>query len=355
MSASYGSGLWSKMKARIAHLLQSHGISAEVADVRKDLIASLTPLVAVTCEEYTNPPAAVAAAIKASTATKTSAVVYQYAQLDGTVGQGVISPPRNITVTTGGGTATHAPASFTITGFDVQGNPLTENITGTNGGAATYAGVKCFAQVTSVSAPAGGGTDATFTVDTGIVIGLANTPKLRTGQALPLIRRELFDAAVVTNGALTLPATNPPFGAYTPNSAPTTLAPAVVTGTADITAGALYGVGATLDGLVLDLTINGVHHSLTLNGTTNSATEVAFLAALNALWTNATFTQGGSGGNKLVITDKLSGFTNTIVTASTGVSTSNTALGLTASHTTNGGGHQYAIDYEFDATTIADA
>ena len=357
MSGSNGSGLWKKMMARLQHLLNAGGIAAEVADVRQDINATLAPLKAITIEEYTAPAAATTGAIMSAIATSLAAVTYQGAQLNGSVGQGVLSPPRNITVTTAGTTPTHAPATAVINGLDAFGRALSETITGVNGGAATYSGVKCFSKVTSVVLPVGTGTDATISVDTGVVIGLSQLPKLRTGQALPLIGKELVDGALVTTGALTLASTNPPFGAYTPATAPTTSAPAIVTGTADITAGGLYGTGGTLHGggtgLTLILNVDGAGPlTLTFVGTTNAATEAAMLAAIVAEWPALTAVQGGSGGNKLVLTTLLSGFAAATITV--GAGTANTALGLTAA-TTHGGGHLYAIDYEFDGSAIIDA
>jgi hypothetical protein len=351
MSGTSGSGLFSKMMARLAHLLPGHGLPGEVLDVRNDVAATLKFLKATTIEEYLAPPAALPVAIMAVTATSLTAV--SYTRLTG-VTSATISPPRNTTVTTAGTTPTHAPASFTIIGLDAQGNKLSETISGTNGGAATYSGVKCFAQITGVTAPAGTGVDATFSIGTGIVIGLSQTPKLRAGLALPLIAREIVDGAVVTTGALTLPATNPPFGAYTPATAPTTAGPAVVDGTADITAAGLYGVGGTLagggTGLTLILNVNGGGAlTLTFDGTgaTNDASEAAMLAAIQAEWPALTAVQGGSGGNKLVLTTTTSDFEFASIVVGSG--TANTALGLTPG-TFHGGGHLYAIDYEYDAT-----
>ena len=223
MSASYGSGLFKLQTALFPHLVVGeHSINGEIGAIRRDIARVLGYLVAVTIEEYTAPPAAVSAAILAATASSTTAQTYQAGALSGSIGSGVISPPRNITVTTAGATPTHAPATVTVNGFDAQGGALTETITGVNGGAATYAGIKCFAKVTSISTPAAGGTDATFSVDTGIVIGLAQTPKLRAGQTVGLVRAEIVDGAAVSppTGVLTTVAAHPPFGAYTPASAP---------------------------------------------------------------------------------------------------------------------------------------
>jgi hypothetical protein len=359
MSSSIGSGIFKKQAAEVPHLAKgAHGMTGEIANVRRDLARVFTPLLAVAVEEYDGPPPAQATAIMAVTASSTTAQMYSYGQLTGSIGSGVISPPRNLEYVIAGTTATDAPPSFTAVGADAQGNTLTETVSGTNAGAATYVGTKCFAKVFSISPAAGLATDATFSVGTGAIIGLAQTPKIRAGSALPLVRREIVDGAVVTTGALTLPATNPPFGAYTPATAPAASAAPVVTGTADITAGALYGSGGTLagggTGLTVILNVNGAGAlTLTFDGTGagNDATEAAMLAAIVAKWPAITAVQGGSGANKLVLTTLTQSVEATITVGS---GTANTALGLTAA-TTTGTGHSYAIEYEFDASLQKDA
>lgn len=337
-----GSGLWSSESPTHPHLIVGPGgIAKEVRDVRLDLNGTLTPLLAVTVEEYDGPGPAVAAALLAVTATQAVAVSYPFSV--------VLSPPRNVEVVVAGTTPAHAPANFTFTGLDAAGNALTETVTGTSGGAATYAGVKCFAKVTGVSAPAATGTDATYSLGTGIVIGLSQFPKSRTGQALPLVRRELVDGVIATTGVLTLPSTNPPFGAYTPASAPNAATAAVVTGTASIIGAALYGPSGTLNGLVLTMTVNGVLATLTFSGTGSTATLQSFLATLAKTWPGAKFAVNSSG--YLVITDLQSGSVFSVIIAA---STSLVTLGLTAA-TTAGTGHSYAIEYEFDASRLPNA
>jgi hypothetical protein len=359
MSATNGSGLFSKQVATLDHLVRQGGLGGEIADVRKDVAKVLKPLVAVTVEEYDYPSAAgVTTVLAATLSTLASSVTYRVG------GNGLaFSPPRNVeVVVAGSGTPTHMSHSVVVAGLDANGNKLSETITGTNGGAATYSGVKCFALVETVAPSAdGGGIDATFSVLNGVVIGLSQTPKLRTGQTLGAIRRELMDGTAPTAGALTAPATNPPNGAYTPNTAPATQAPATTTGSADITAAGLYGVGGTLAGggtpLVLVLTVNGVGPTtLTFDGAglTNDASEAAMLAAIVAAFPGLLAVQGGAGGNKLVLTTALQDTTADIIVAATLTSTSNTALGLTPG-TYHGAGHRYAIEYEYDATLQKDA
>lgn len=108
-----------------------------------------------------------------------------------------------------------------------------------------------------------------------------------------------------------------------PNSGAKFLIGLSVTGTTDATAGALYGGGGTLNAETLILNVNGAGPlTLTLSGAGNTATEVAFLAAIHAEWPAITATVVSthlvltvSPGNTLVI----------------GAGTANAALGLTAS------------------------
>ena len=102
---------------------------------------------------------------------------------------------------------------------------------------------------------------------------------------------------------------------------------AVVVGTTDISNGALYGIGGTLNGLTLILNVDGAGPlTLTLNTVTNAIDEPTFLAAIQALWIAATLsaTQGGAAGNQLVLAAPGGG--STIVV---GAGTANGLLGLT--------------------------
>lgn len=218
-----GSGLWAKMKARIGHLVTGHGAKGEIGHVRNELAEVFGALQAITVEEYNPaPPAASVNSIKTASATVMAVKTYLVTDFNGTIGGNKMFPPRNVSVTTGGATATHAPASVTFNGLDAHGNLLSETIPGTNAGAGTYLGAKCFAQITSISSPAATGVDATVAFGNGAVLGLSQTPKLRTGQTLGLVRNEIMDGAVISpvTGVLTAPATNLPFGAYTPAAAP---------------------------------------------------------------------------------------------------------------------------------------
>ena len=129
----------------------------------------------------------------------------------------------------------------------------------------------------------------------------------------------------------------------------------MVTGTADVTAGGLYGGGGTLLGTTLTLDDGNEPQTITFGTLANVA---ALLTALNGLFGSAAggrlvFTQGGSGGNKLVITDSVLG-TASIVKVIGG--TALTLLGLTAGTTSRGGpyapqsGDALYVDGTFYAT-----
>lgn len=220
MPTSRGSGLLTTKGPAKPHLAvpgSTGGLGGEISDLRADLVAELSAACALVVEEFTNPPAADPDGIKLAIATVAAPVTYSGAQLDGVVGGGTLDPPRNITVTTAGGTAADAPATADINGLDVNGKALSETITVAQ--TATIAnGVKAFSKVTSIVLPAADGTDATLAFGFGLTIGLGKKIKVRAG--IQSLIKEHADGAVVTNGVLASPATSPPNGSYTPNAAP---------------------------------------------------------------------------------------------------------------------------------------
>lgn len=170
-------------------------------------------------QTFTNPAASAATAIKTAIASSTDVVTYSGADLNGAIGAGVISPPRNILITTAGSTASDAPATATITGLAVDGSVQTETITVAQT-ATTAAGVKTFASVVSIALPAGDGTGATLAFGTGVVIGLDSKLMDLGGATNGGVLKEVANGTVVTNGTFVLPATSGPFGSYSPNTAP---------------------------------------------------------------------------------------------------------------------------------------
>lgn len=352
--SSKGSGLWSKMHALVGHLAQgAGGLVGEVAQVRRDLLTTLTPLVAVTVEEYDLPAPISINGIKLDIATSLTPVSYSGSALDGAIGAGKISPPRPITVIVPNVNPTHAPATFTITGLDVQGKPISEVVTGCNaGGGGTYSTKTCFAYVTNVSAIAGTtAANATFHIGVGNstkAFGLSLTPKLRSGQTVPLVRREVYDGSVVTSGTLTAVATHPPYGAYIPSVDAATVAAATTSGSVDMTTAGLYGAG-TLDTTVLVITVNGVGPvTLTFAAAGNAANEAAALAAIAAAFPGLVVTTDAVT-HHLILTDSLSGAQESFIIAADVTSTANPFLGLTAG-TYAGTGHRYTYEYEFDGS-----
>lgn len=203
-----GSGLFKNAHALKAHLMQqTGGISAEVNDLRNDVLATMAPLAAICVDEYAAPVAAGVALLLAATAS-TVAIQTQKTFLAGGIAA-LLAAPRNITLTTAG-TAADAPATAVVTGT-YRGKPQSETITVAQT-AATATGLKPFSTITSVVYAAGDGAGATVAVGIGAGLGLGAIPKSRAG--LVGIFREIVDAGVVTTGAITVT------GLYTPATAP---------------------------------------------------------------------------------------------------------------------------------------
>lgn len=201
-----GSGLFSKQGAAIPHLS-----TGEVKDLRDDVSATLSPLAAITVEEFTNPVAGGAAVLLAATATVASPVTVLAAALLAPGLAILAGQPRNITFTTAS-TAADAPATALITGTDRNGKAQTETVNLAQ--TATIAtGVKLFKTIVSIVYPAADGTGATVSIGIGNAMPLSKTPKSRAGAALPI--REIVDGGLVTTGAID--ATNK---SYTPATAP---------------------------------------------------------------------------------------------------------------------------------------
>lgn len=197
---------------------QAHGGErGEISALRADLRLVFKHGAFLGNVEYTDVAASDADAFLTAQASETSAVEYVAADgdFDGVIDDGVLSVPRNILITTAGGTPADAPATATVVGEDIDGNALTETINVAQT-ATTAAGTKCFKKVSSISMPAGQGTDATVTFGTGALLGLPFAPKVRAGATL--LMHENAAGSVPTAGALTSAATNAPHGAYQPHS-----------------------------------------------------------------------------------------------------------------------------------------
>jgi hypothetical protein len=168
-------------------------------------------------EAFLDLVAASTTSIKTAVATVAAITTYSGAALTGTIGAGAISPPRNITITTAGGTPANAPATATITGTDVNGSVLTEVIVPATT-AATVVGAKCFATVTSILLPAAGGTGATLAFGTGAIVGLGSKVAVLAGS--PAVVNEMVDGVRVLTGTFATPTASPPNGSYAPATAP---------------------------------------------------------------------------------------------------------------------------------------
>lgn len=79
---------------------------------------------------------------------------------------------RNVTLTTGGTTADVAAGNVTISGTNIFGQAITENLAVTANLAGSVAGLKAFCTVTSVSIPIQDGAAATYDIGVGDVLGL---------------------------------------------------------------------------------------------------------------------------------------------------------------------------------------
>ncbi len=135
-------------------------------------------------------------------------------------------------------------------------------------------------------------------------------------------------------------------------------AAASVEGTADITAGGLYGGGGTLNGTTLILSDGRAAQTVTFVGA-DLANVTALLLLLNGFFGAAgggglSFVQGGTGGNKLVISSVLLGQEGYVEVVG---GTALTALGLTAAKTRGtafppAAGDQLYVDGELLGTIV---
>ncbi len=175
------------------------------------LMASQNP--SIDAMEFTNCADASATGLRAATATVTTTSTAVL--LAGGITE-LNKAPRQIVITTAGSTPADAPATATITGTDAQGNVQTEvvNVAQT---ATTATSTKFYSGAgLSIAFSVGQGTGATMAIGWGAKLGLLFEPKVRGGA--PMILREWSGGSVVTNGTFVVPATDAPFGSYTPNA-----------------------------------------------------------------------------------------------------------------------------------------
>lgn len=193
---SIGSGLFTRTAAKLAHLL-THGMSAEIADVRQDLAIEMGPLAALAVEEYVNPVAGTAAMLLAATASTVAVQTYAAAALLAPGKAALLASGRNVTFTTAGTTPADAPATVVVAGTGMDGKALSETVTIAQ--TATIAtGVKIFKTITSITYAAGDGAGATISIGVGNLLGTTRLPKVRAG--LANVVREVANGAAVTTG-----------------------------------------------------------------------------------------------------------------------------------------------------------
>lgn len=164
-----GSGLWSRMRAAAPHLLGSGGLAGEIADLRNDLLDTLSPMAGIAVEEYTDLvglAAPGAAALKAATATVASIVTVLPAGLLAAGLAQLAAWPRPLTFTTAGGTAADAPANVVITGTDMNGAAISETLALAQT-ATVVTSVNAYKTIVSLVYPAADGTGATIAVGIG--------------------------------------------------------------------------------------------------------------------------------------------------------------------------------------------
>ena len=194
------------------------GLLSLVREVVGGVLLSAGPVT----EEWVNVATADVDAIKTSIASAATDQTYSGVALNGVIGAGVISPPRNITITS----TTHADidaVACVVTGEDIYGNVITDIITLTDGGGATDAGDVPFAKVTSVFIPAQSGTGGALEIGFGVLVGFAAPLKFRNTRPMVLAEIEVttpkaFDALA---GTYVAPGTNGSINGHVTNgSAP---------------------------------------------------------------------------------------------------------------------------------------
>ncbi len=160
-------------------------------------------------------------AIKTSIASSAGIETYNGADLNGVVGEGVMSPPRNMTITT----TVHAnidAVAVVYTGTDIYGHVITDIVTLTDGGGATDVGNVAFATVTEIVVPAQGGTAGALEFGFGSIIGFTTPVKFRNADPQVFAENEAGTpkAYDVLAGTYTAPASDDLNGTVDPGAAP---------------------------------------------------------------------------------------------------------------------------------------
>lgn len=193
-------------------------INTLIAEIEARLVAlEVGATSQVVVAEYTNPAAAAAAGLQAATTVTVAPRTVLAAAMLAPGLAALAAYPRNITITTAGSTPTDAPATATVTGTcfgEAQSEVLTVPQSAT-----IVQGAKCFDDAgLSVAFAAADGTDATNSIGFGQKFALPEKIKSRAGRLAVI--QEVAAGSVVTNGTFVAPATSPPNGSYSPNTAP---------------------------------------------------------------------------------------------------------------------------------------
>lgn len=154
-------------------------VRAGLTSVAKEIVSGVE-LAALVHEEFVDPATADVNAIKTSIASSASIETYTGADLNGVVGEGVMSPPRNMTITTSSHVDIDAVA-VVITGTNIHGDIITDIVTLTDAGNTTDVGNVAFSTVTQIVVPAQGGTSGALEFGFGSIIGFAAPVKFRNG------------------------------------------------------------------------------------------------------------------------------------------------------------------------------
>jgi hypothetical protein len=340
-----GSGLFSKMRAHLSHLVKpGGGFQGELFDLRKDISTTMAGLVAIAVEEFTNVIGAVApgaAALLDAAASVAAPVTVLAAALKAAGLSELAVCARAVSFTTGGLTPADAPATATITGFDQKGVAQTEVVTLAQTGTIAH-GVKLWSSITSIAYPAADGTGATVSIG--------------------------IDAATIQAATATVAAvTTTPGSAL--NQLPLAGAPRQLVFTTSGTTPADAPANVVIHGL--DVNGNAIKETLTLAQTATTATSVNCYSSITSL----VYPAADGTGAKLAIgiaapiglTKKImsrAGLVSLIREISSGsvvtngVVTAPSSAGPNGSYTPNtpaDGVTDYAIYYEYDATLDVDS
>lgn len=196
-----GSGIFSKMKDKIDHLVNpGGGLAGEIFDLRKDIATELGSVAGFVVEEFTNLVGAAApgaAVLRVATATPlTPTTVLPAALLDAGKAM-LLAHPRPLTFTTAGGTPADAPANVVITGTDQNGAVISETLALAQT-ATIVTSVKAYKTITSLVFPAADGAGAaTIAIGIGaawVYPTFATTQAARTIMGPELVQTSLAQA-----------------------------------------------------------------------------------------------------------------------------------------------------------------